>query len=104
MPLTTDMITDAFSRYRREYDCYEKLAKFVARKCEREIIRANTLRATVTARAKTPDKFRSKIEKKYKDAPDINSADDALRRVTDLAGVRISTYLEADRAKVVEEI
>jgi ppGpp synthetase/RelA/SpoT-type nucleotidyltranferase len=104
MPLTPDMITDAFSRYRREYDCYQKLANYVARKCEREIIRANTLRATVTARAKAPDKFREKLDKKYKSAADLNSADDALRRVTDLAGVRISTYLEADRPKVVAEI
>ena len=104
MPLLDSVINDAFLRYRREFDCYEKLAKFVARKCEREIIRANTLRAAVTARAKGPDKFRGKLEKKYKDEVSLTTADDALRRVTDLAGVRISTYLEADRTKVVEEI
>jgi ppGpp synthetase/RelA/SpoT-type nucleotidyltranferase len=104
MPLGDAVINEAFLRYRREFDCYEKLAKFVARKCEREIIRANTLRAAVTARAKGPEKFRGKLEKKYRAEIGLDTADDALRRVTDLAGVRISTYLEADRAKVVEEI
>ena len=52
MPLDEPTIEQAFQRYRREFDCYDKLAKFVASKCEREIIRANTLRASVTSRAK----------------------------------------------------
>lgn len=104
MPLTTQIVDEAFQRYRREYDCYEKLAKFVADKVEREIIRANTLRAAVTRRAKAPAKMRAKILKKYMEVEGVNTADDAMRRVTDLAGVRISTYLESDRVRVVAEI
>ncbi len=54
MPLTAETIEAAFQRYRREFDCYDKLAKFVATKIEREIIRANTLRAAITSlRAKS---------------------------------------------------
>lgn len=34
----------------------------------------------------------------------INSVNDAIGRVTDLAGVRVSTYLESDRPRVVGEI
>ena len=34
----------------------------------------------------------------------LNTVADALGRVSDLAGVRISTYLEADRDRVVQEI
>ena len=45
MPLSDETIASAVKQYRREFDCYEKLCKFVAAKCEREIIRANTLRA-----------------------------------------------------------
>lgn len=104
MPLNDDTIKSAVQRYKREYDCYEKLCKFVAAKCEREIIRANTLRAAVTARAKAPGKLGDKLHKKYKEEAALNTVDDALGRLTDLAGVRISTYLEVDRDKVVEEI
>lgn len=104
MPLTQATVDEAFQRYRREYDCYEKLAKFVANKVEREIIRANTLRASVTYRAKAPGKMKAKILKKYMNDDDVNTANDAIRRVTDLTGVRVSTYLEGDRARVVAEI
>ena len=104
MPLDDATIEAAFQRYRREYDCYEKLARLVANKCEREIIRANTLPAAVTFRAKAPQKLLGKMQKKYRTDPLLNTADQALLRVTDLAGVRISTYLEEDRARVVEEI
>lgn len=104
MPLDEATIEAAFHRYRREFDCYEKLARFVSDKCDREIIKANTLRASVTFRAKKPQKLRGKLQKKYRVDPGISTADAALQRVTDLAGVRISTYLEGDRARVVEEI
>jgi ppGpp synthetase/RelA/SpoT-type nucleotidyltranferase len=104
MPLDDATIDTAFQRYRREYDCYEKLARLVANKCEREIIRANTLRAAVTFRAKAPQKLLGKLQTKYRNEQILNTADEALLRVTDLAGVRISTYLEQDRARVVEEI
>lgn len=104
MPLTDETIERAVRRYRREYDCYEKLCRCVAAKCERDIIRANTLRAAVSARAKSPVKLRGKLQKKYKAEVDLNTVEDALGRITDLAGVRISTYLEVDRDRVVEEI
>ena len=104
MPLTDDMINEAFRRYRREYYSYAKLAEYVADKCKNEIVRVNALRAAVTARAKEPVSFRRKLSQKYRDKAEINTVDDGLRRVTDLAGVRVSTYLEQDRNKVVEEI
>lgn len=104
MPLSDETIGSAVNQYRREFDCYEKLCKFVATKCEREIIRANALRAGVTSRAKTPNKVLGKLQKKYMHEEGLNTVADALGRVSDLAGVRISTYLEADRDRVVQEI
>jgi ppGpp synthetase/RelA/SpoT-type nucleotidyltranferase len=104
MPLSDEIIASAVKQYRRAFDCYEKLCKFVATKCEREIIRANTLRAGVTSRAKAPSKLQGKLQKKYKQEQALNTVEDALGRVSDLAGVRISTYLEVDREKVVQEI
>jgi ppGpp synthetase/RelA/SpoT-type nucleotidyltranferase len=104
MPLSEETIEEAVRRYSREYDCYDKLCRFVALKCERDIIRANTLHASVTSRAKAPRKLNGKFLKKYKNKAELNSVEDALGRVTDLAGVRIATYLEVDRDRVVEEI
>lgn len=104
MPLAPETIESASRRYRREYDCYLKLSRFVADKCESGIIRENTLRASVTHRAKAPHKFTEKLQKKYRNEEDLNSVDEAIGRVTDLAGVRISAYLEGDRKKIVEEI
>ena len=104
MSLDSTTIDESIRRYRREFDCYEKLARIVAGKCEKEIVRKNTLRATVTYRAKSPSKLKDKLEKKYRLDVSLNTANDALRRMTDLAGVRISTYLEFDRARVVEEL
>jgi len=95
-------INQAVQRYRREYDCYDKLCKFVAAKCEREIIRANTLHAAVTARAKAPRKLGEKLHKKYKTRNGAEYGRGCTRpAVTDPGGVRISTYLEVDRDKVV---
>jgi ppGpp synthetase/RelA/SpoT-type nucleotidyltranferase len=104
MPLSDETIISAVKRYSREFDCYEKLSKFVANKCEREIVRANTLRAGVTSRAKAPIKLQGKLQRKYRLESGLNTVDQALDRVSDLAGVRISTYLEADRDRVVQEI
>jgi ppGpp synthetase/RelA/SpoT-type nucleotidyltranferase len=104
MPLSDEIISAAVQQYSREFDCYEKLCKFVATKCEREIVRANTLRAGVTSRAKAPNKLQGKLQRKYKQEPELNTVADAICRVSDLAGVRISTYLEVDRDKVVQEI
>lgn len=53
---------------------------------------------------KAPRKLGEKLNKKYRHEEALNTVDDALGRVTDLAGVRISAYLEVDRDKIVEEI
>ena len=58
----------------------------------------------MTSRAKAPDKLRQKLQKKYQAEPDVNTVDQALDKVSDRAGVRISTYLEVDRDRVVDEI
>jgi ppGpp synthetase/RelA/SpoT-type nucleotidyltranferase len=104
MPLPEPVIDEAVRRYRRESDCYAKLARFVAEKCESDIVRASAIRASVTHRAKSADKVREKLVRKYKDKANLNTVEDALNAVTDLAGVRVSTYQEQDRDKVVEAI
>lgn len=103
MPLTDAMIQEAGERYRREYDRYAKLAEFVYEKCQEIVFRKLTIRASVQRRAKHPDSFVEKLKKLERRQKYVN-VDDVFAKISDLAGVRITTYVESDRAKVVAEV
>lgn len=104
--LTDTQIAEAVARYEREHDRYVKLADSVYDRC-REIVRMISVRATVQRRAKDPEGLRKKLVlfmKSEEKAKQYNSADDVFARISDLAGVRVTTYMESDRDRVVEEI
>lgn len=94
------LIDDTVKRYIREYDRYKKLADIVFSMCQNIVQKNLTIRATVQHRAKSPASLAEKLRKtnKYK------SVDSVFEGISDLAGVRIITYQEVDRAKVVNEI
>lgn len=101
--LTDEQINEAYLRYQREYDRYKKLAEVVFQKCQ-DIIQNNlTIRATVQGRAKNPNSFREKL-KKEKARQKYSNVDEIFNNMSDLAGVRIITYLESDREIVVAEV
>ncbi len=107
MSLAEQVVAQAVQRYWREYDRYAKLAEFVAERCRAGIVEENAIRATVSWRAKAPKKLDGKLRKYLQDpaeAAQIATVDSVFSRIGDLAGVRISTYEERDRIKVVEEI
>jgi ppGpp synthetase/RelA/SpoT-type nucleotidyltranferase len=79
------------------------MAEVVYEKCLEIISQKLTVRATVQRRAKNPKSFAEKIKKpKYCDK--YESVDEVFSYISDLAGVRIATYLESDREIVVDEI
>lgn len=94
------LIDETVKRYIREYDRYKKLADIVFSMCQNIVQKNLTIRATVQHRAKSPASLSEKLRKtnKYK------SVDSVFEGISDLAGVRIITYQEVDRAKVVNEI
>ncbi len=102
MGLSTDQIAEAAQRYHREYDRYVKLSDNVYHICQ-EIVRKLTIRATVQRRAKDPKSFIEKL-KKEENKIKYQSVDEVFSSISDLAGVRIITYLESDREMVVKEI
>lgn len=111
MPLNDNLIKEAGERYMREQDRYAKLAQFVADACRREVIDANVIRATVQWRAKDRKRFEGKLQKwlldpeKAERVARIITVDDVFKEAGgDLAGVRITTYVETDRDKVVDVI
>lgn len=104
MALTDPLIDQAVERYWREYDRYVKLAEFVGEAC-RSLLDANVIRGSVQWRAKNPDRLRAKLLK-YKASGDraaeFTDLDSVFQVLKDLAGVRITTYVEDDRERVVQ--
>jgi len=109
MALSEILIDEAVRRYGREIDRYRKLAEFVAEICH-EIISGDAIRASVVWRAKDEESFKRKMTKWLVDpnhhakADKISSVDDIFGLISDLAGVRITSYVESDRERIVNEI
>lgn len=108
MALSLEIVESATAQYMRENDRFGKLATIVRDICQ-EAVREANIPATIQHRVKSVESFTRKL-KRYRDDPEsakaqaIGSAMDAIDSVGDLAGVRIATYVEADRNRVVELI
>lgn len=102
MPLTNEQITECYERYVREQDRYVKMAEVIYERCIDIVQKKLTVRATVQRRAKNPKSFLEKL-KKAKNKEKYQSVEDVFENISDLAGVRIATYLESDRETVVEK-
>jgi ppGpp synthetase/RelA/SpoT-type nucleotidyltranferase len=100
MPLTDLDIDSAVSRYRREVDRIQKLVDYVAESC-RALVRENAIPATVQWRAKDPGRLRGKLQRKR---DEFDSVEEVFSKLKDLAGVRVVTYVESDRERVVAEL
>jgi ppGpp synthetase/RelA/SpoT-type nucleotidyltranferase len=103
MALTDQDINQCYERYLREQDRYIKMAETTYEKCLEIVQKKLTVRATVQRRAKNPQSFIEKLRKAENRAK-YNSVDEVFSRISDLAAVRIATYLESDRVPVVEEL
>lgn len=103
MSLNDEQIQECHQRYLREYDRYSKMAEIVYQKCLEIVQKKLTVRATVQRRAKNPKSFSDKL-KKVDFRNRYNDVEEVFDGISDLAGVRIATYLESDRQQVVDEI
>ena len=104
MALTESLIAQAVERDWREYDRYAKLAEFVGEACQK-LLDENVIRGSVQWRAKNPECFRAKLQKAMTSGDhetEFVDLDSVFHVVKDLAGVRITTYVESDREKAVE--
>ncbi|MCD7898560.1 MAG: hypothetical protein LUH22_01405 [Bacteroides sp.] len=98
--MNDNLVDETVKRYIREYDRYKKLADIVFNISQNIVQKNLTIRATVQHRAKSPTSLAEKLKKSSK----YKSVDGVFEGISDLAGVRIITYQEADRPKVVDEI
>lgn len=106
--MTTDakaLIEDATSNYRAQWDRYEKMAKQVAKICE-GMLRQHAIRGNIQWRAKDPSRLFAKLQK-FSQKPEFaqyQNANALLTRIGDLSALRIATYVETDRPKVVAKL
>ncbi len=100
MSMVDSLVQETVKRYIREYDRYKKLADTVFDICQVIVQKNLTIRATVQHRAKSLSSLTEKLQK----STEYSSVDSVFDGISDLAGVRIITYQECDRPKVVEEI
>lgn len=95
-----NLVDETVKRYIKEYDRYKKLADIVFNICQNIVEKNLTIRATIQHRAKSPTSLAEKLRKNTK----YKSVDNVFDGISDMAGVRIITYQEADRSRVVKEI
>lgn len=103
MALTPQLIDAAVERYLREFDRYEKLSKYVGEAC-RTLLEERGIRCSVQWRAKDPNRLKGKLEKYLaggEHAAEFTDLDSVFRVLKDLAGTRITTYVDTDRVRVV---
>lgn len=103
MPLSDQDIDQCYVRFLREQDRYLKMTEVTYEKCLEIVQKKLTVRATVQRRVKTPKSFVEKL-KKAENRAKYSSVEDVFERISDLAAVRIATYLESDRGPVVDEL
>src|SRR5436305_244131 len=103
MALTPEIIKGAVDRYWREFDRYAKLSEFVGDAC-RKLLEENVIRGSVQWRSKNPDRLRAKLQKHLATRDhqaEYVDLDSVFHVLKDLAGARVTTYVEEDRQKVV---
>jgi len=104
--LANEAIDEAVLRYRRERDRYEKLADVVYQHSLR-LVRNAGIQATVQRRSKSPESLRKKLLRIQRSTPPDTrfvGVDSIFEHMSDLAGVRIATYLESDREKATAAV
>ena len=92
------IIDDFMSRYEREYDYYQVVARLCGQRCETYLRNAG-IRAMVTYRAKNHARLHEKLKQRYpaKEYQDVYAI---YQDIVDLAGVRIALYFPGDSEEV----
>jgi ppGpp synthetase/RelA/SpoT-type nucleotidyltranferase len=108
MPLTEALAQKAADSYANNgIDRYKKLVGFIDSECT-ELVRNRGIPATVQSRVKRPDSVHGKLLRYVREASHkvefMDDSDDLSRVIGDLAGVRIATYVEGDRGRVVRAV
>ncbi|MGI8692897.1 MAG: hypothetical protein ACR2JK_08360 [Geodermatophilaceae bacterium] len=93
-----DLLDDFISRYVREYDYYEQVARMAADLLDSSL-QAEGIRSIVTSRAKSVKRLEEKVRQRHLTHV-YGSIADIYADVVDLAGVRVALYFPGEREQV----
>ncbi len=99
------VIEEFLKHYEREVDYYAEAAE-IAKEDLENALQAAGIRAFVTSRPKAPKRLRKKLYRRYSEKH-YKTFRDIYKDIVDLAGVRVSLYLPADReavSAIIDEI
>lgn len=102
----SQLVDECVKRYRREIFAFQRLAEAVEESCWK-LLDQTGVQAQVQSRAKAPGSFAKKVRRylsQPNEAEKLLTCDDVFARIGDLAGVRVLTYVEADRPRLVSLI
>lgn len=103
LPLTTPQIERLVSRYVLEYARYESAARHVEDRLRRMLARER-IKALISSRVKDPESLRGKLERKREKYSFRDLDTDLGSVVTDLAGLRVVLYDDAQTGEVAQLI
>lgn len=87
-------------QYARDREAYVRIAEAVREKIKR-ILDSNGIMAIVTARAKSPDRLKGKLERIQREKKrDFSTVEEVRDSIHDLVGARIALYFPGDSAKI----
>ncbi|PTQ72027.1 GTP pyrophosphokinase [Celeribacter persicus] len=105
MTFKLELIPEAVARYRRERDRFVKLADRVSEICRKDVCERYAIRAQVTFRVKSEKSFESKLKRfRNEGKRHYQTVDDIFADIRDIAGVRISAYLEEDCEEIIARL
>ena len=93
-----DLLDSFVSRYVKEYDYYEQVARIAAKELESNL-QAEGIRCIVTSRAKSATRLEEKLRQRSLRRP-YESVEEIYSDIVDLAGVRVAVYFPGEREQV----
>jgi len=93
-----DVIEQFIVRYQNEIDYYTQTAKICAHQLENKL-ESSGIKATVTFRAKRPERLADKLRKRSSEK-NYHTFEDIYKDIVDLAGVRIAFYFPDDMLEI----
>ena len=93
-----DLIQQFIMQYTKEIDYYDNVSRLAAQQLQQRL-QESGIRAIVTSRAKSPERLKSKLEKRFEEK-NYKSISDIYEDIVDLSGVRVALYFPGETTEV----
>lgn len=93
-----ELIQQFIMQYAKEIDYYDNVSRLAAQQLQQRL-QESGIRAIVTSRAKSPERLKNKIEKRFIEK-NYKSITDIYDDIVDLSGVRVALYFPGETTEV----